>query len=99
MASNSAVSLISATLSTTTVDTCTLTGSVQAVRVWNLTGTAALYVTLAPGSGGTPTAPTAGGDGCLVIPAGLWRVIPVVSPTGAVVKLIGNGNAYVVEAA
>ena len=98
MASNSAVSLISATLSTTTVDTATLTGSVQAVRVWNLTGTAALYVTIGSTAAQAAT-PTSGGDGTMVVPAGIWRAIPIPGPGGAVVKVIGNGNAYVVEAA
>jgi len=96
MASNSAVSSISATLSTTTVDTCTLTGDCDAgVRVWNLTGTTSLYVTI----GGTaPAAPTAGGDNCFVVPAGIWRVLPGNYHGGCVVKVIGNANAYVVEA-
>ena len=98
MATNTAESSITATLSTTTVDTCTLSGSLRGIRVWNLTGSTSLYVTVGTTAAQAAT-PSAGGDGTMIVPAGIWRVIPGDWPSGATVKIIGSGNAYVVEAA
>jgi hypothetical protein len=87
-----------ATLTTTTVDTVELTsGFQQGARVWNLSGAAQLWVTYGASATATAT-PTVGGDGCLIVPAGLWRLANLGSiGSNVFVKILGNGNEYVVE--
>jgi hypothetical protein len=101
MASHSAVfSIGPKTLSTTTVDTCTLTGSdFDLIDVTNVTGSANLTVTVKDGS--APDDPVAGANDNYVVPTGRTRRI---KPTGfsgssssVVVKVLGNGNVYLVE--
>jgi hypothetical protein len=101
MASHTAVfSIGPKTLSTTTVDTCTLTGSdFDQVDVTNITGSANLTVTAKDGS--APDDPVAGANDNYCIPTGRTRRI---RPTGfsgassaAVIKVLGNGNVYLVE--
>jgi hypothetical protein len=102
MASHSAVfSVGPKTLSSTTIDTVTLSGDFQYVDVHNVTGSANLSVTVKDGS--APDDPVAGANDTWVVPEGRSRRI---KPTGfsgssssVVVKVLGNGNVYIVEGA
>lgn len=93
MASYSAARAVHKTLTGTTVDTVTLASSADSVEVINRSGTDPLYVTV------NGDVPTAAGDNTHIVLAGGFKEIPV-PPTGSsiVVKVIGNGNAYTVEA-
>lgn len=83
------------TLSTTTVDTVTMSGGVHQWLVGNRTGTADLWVTYTL-DGSTPTTPTVEGDNCYVVPPGMFKVF--YSPRGGIkLKVLGNANKYSVE--
>lgn len=95
-----------ATLTTTTVDTVTLAGTPK-VRVLNASGTADLWVTALRNSGtgaSAPADPVANAADTVRIPASQWAAFTVDGGTNAnpawptVVKVLGNGNAYSVEA-
>lgn len=93
------------TLTGTTVDTVTFNGAIDAVEVLNYSGATDIYFTVGASIGGTAVVatPTAAGDDCYRVPAGQAFVVPMnVNQEGqqqiAVVKLIGNGNAYSVTA-
>ena len=95
MAAVSAIQIANPTLSTTTVDTVTLSGRAETgVRIGNRSGTAYLFVTVGTT---TPADPVAGAAENFCIPAGLWRDIPFGPITGMIVKVLGNGNDYTVE--
>lgn len=88
------------TLTSTTIDTVTLTGSdFDQIDVTNLTGSENLTVTAKDGS--APADPVAGANDNYVVPQGRTRRI---RPTGfsgssssVVVKVLGDGNVYLVE--
>lgn len=88
------------TLTSTTVDTITLSQATPYVDVHNLSGTADLIVTIARGA--TPTTPVAATADMYVIPQSKSRTIPVpsgtTSSTDVRVSVLGNGNDYLVEA-
>lgn len=81
------------TLTSTTVDTVTLASRADSVEVINRTGTEPLYVTV---DGSTPTA--AGDDTHIVMPGGFKEIPVPAAGSSIVVKIIGSGNAYSVEA-
>lgn len=111
MAQYDVVAAKHATLTATTVDIVTLSTFGQNVEVLNKTGAADLNVligvgTTAQAATSSPVAaPTANGDNTLVIPAGGSLLVPLSYGSaagfggGAIVKIIGNGNAYSVCAA
>lgn len=88
------------TLSGTTVATVQLdNASEREVLVMNRSGSADLWVTYGfP----LPDAPTSSGNNTVVVPAGLSRTLPALEPRRAggtvFVRILGNGNAYTVEA-
>lgn len=95
MAAVAGVQAASATLTTTTVDTITLSGSGSLVTVINrepTTGTA-FWVTVGP-SAITPTA--AGAECYPVFPTSSTSFRIAKGTGGAVVKILGNGHAYTV---
>lgn len=102
MAPYTAANAKSATLSGTTVDTVTLTAA-PAVEVSNDAPDGSSKIWARCSFTGTPPDPTAGGDDCSPIPPGGVKrferdALNSIDDTGsAVVKIIGNGNAYVVE--
>lgn len=98
MAAVGAVLRAHATLSTTTIDTVTLTGSPLKVDVINrgAQGDAPLYVTWAF-DGSTPDDPVADADETEVVMAGGYVTIADANgarPASFVVKVLGNGNSY-----
>lgn len=99
MASYSVARSKTALLSTTTVDIVTLTGPVLAVWVRNADATNDVYVNVA-GPGVTPADPGSGVDGAILVPKGTSRFVHRwASPqAGTVVKVVGNGGNYTVEA-
>lgn len=96
MAAYTAVSAKHATLTTTTVDTVTLTGPGRALQVRNRHATENLTIAFGTTA---PSDPTALGDDLRFVAPGEWRTFTVTqyANTGLVVKLIGNGNGYSVE--
>jgi hypothetical protein len=102
MAAVDGVNAASATLSTTTVDTVTLTGRGTILTVINReasTGTD-FWITF-NANGGTAATPTAAGDECYpVMPRGSqsFRVRSVATvASGVTVKILGDGHAYTVQ--
>ncbi len=95
MADYSASRAVNKTLTATTVDAVTITGSAPLVCVHNR-GTNTLWVR--SGAPGTTVAdPTSAGDNCIPVPAG--TIVPVRDGGGgALVKVLGNGDAYSVFA-
>lgn len=93
MASYSVARSKHATLSTTVVDTVTLSDFGQLVEVVNDDGTNALWVTV------DGTTPVASADNTHRVPANGRKLIDVGAPgrTGVAVKVLGNGGAYHVE--
>jgi hypothetical protein len=100
VAAYSAVSVKSATLSTTVVDTVTLTGGCTVVEVMCRHATQAISFTVGQ-SGGAAT-PTALGDNCYVVLAGQRREVAVpgsrAGSSDVEVKIIGSGDPYTVTA-
>ncbi len=97
MASYSAVRSVHKTLTGTTVDTITLTGTIKKVAVLNRAAAGAADLSITHGEAGTtPAAPTAlVDDSEFVAPGGFVELNPLLSPgDSVVVKIIGNGNAY-----
>lgn len=92
MANLTAASAKHATLTSTTVDTVTLTGSFQSFEVVNRHATEVLWVTYGEAA---PADPTAGGDDCIFVPAA--GVVTLDADGKVVVKILGNGNAYSVQ--
>lgn len=92
MAALSAKRSKSATLSTTTVDTVTLTVPCQFIEVTNRSGSATIWFTV------DGTVPTAAGDDVEFVLPGQSLPVPVIgaADSGAVVKVLGNGNDYTV---
>ncbi len=86
-----------ATLSTTVVDTVTVTNGVGgAVTINNLTGATTLFVAA---DTVTPADPTASGDGTYAVPTGKSLVLGPFSRQApgvndVIVKVVGNANAY-----
>lgn len=104
MASYTAVRGKHATLSSTTVDTVTLTqggvtGREIVLMVANDDTTNKLYFTYA--LNGTPATPTAGGDDTYYVPVSSQRFVTIYGgnpgTTTVIVKVIGNGGMYHVE--
>ncbi len=107
MASYTAVFAKEQTLSSTTVDTITLSGApagggTQFLTIYNQHASNWMYVTWGATS---PSNPTAGGDDCIPVPPASGttvRLSAALTSTGAnqglVVKIIGNGNKYNVVA-
>lgn len=102
MASYSVTRAKHATLSSTTVDTVTISGTYTHVEIVNTSGSTTIYATVGVG-GSTPSDPTAAGDNTFTVPAGTVRTVPLggtASPTllenlaPIKVKVIGNGNGY-----
>lgn len=97
MATPSGVSAVYATLSTTTVDTVTLTGGFVYVEILNISGSTPLYYTVAAGAD-VPATPTAAGADTFIVPAGTSDTVSIAAMTvlrnGCTVKIIGNGNSY-----
>lgn len=87
-----------ATLTTTTVDTVTLTDDrLQMVNVYNRSGSADLTVTV--GASGAAATPVALADDTFLIPAGMALTIATGGHNDATeVKVLGNGNGYSVQA-
>lgn len=102
MASHSVTTVKSATLSTTTVDTITITQTnLRYVEVLNR-GTGAISFTYGhTATAGDVATPTALGDNCVVVPAGTAVMVSPVWPgtttTSVIVKIIGSGDAYTVS--
>jgi hypothetical protein len=61
----------------------------DSLMIDNHSTTVGLYMTFS--AGGTAATPTSGGDNCLFIPAGAFRVFPI--PGVTQVKLIGDANS------
>jgi hypothetical protein len=86
-----------ATLSGTTVDTVTLNGAgTGRFEVINRDGTNTAWVTYS--RGGTPADPTASGDECHVLPPNSSKEFFTFGASALVMKILGNGGAYSVEA-
>lgn len=93
---------VNATLSTTTVDVARLTQPWDYIEVTNLNSSEILTVT---DDGATD--PTAGLEGATVVPPSQSKVLKArrLNPTGDLsgtvtcheIRVLGNGNAYVVE--
>lgn len=105
MASVSGNYAVHASLSTTTVDTITITTDAGYLDIYNRTGTADMFVSVDPSDPtATPTNPTAAGAGFYAVSQNGDRRtrIPLAgggrsSTRAVVVKIIGNGNAYSVQ--
>jgi len=98
MADQTAVNAKHATLTGAAVDKITLTGRPAKVDVLNrgAAGSADLYVTVGNGTS-EPADPTAAGDNTEIVAPGGFVTLDVptsVPGSSAVVKVIGNGNAY-----
>lgn len=93
---------INATLTTTTVDTCTISQDWNVVEVSNRTGAADVWFTIGT-SDNVPATPTVEGLGCEVVPAGSYATskaepLPGTSRVNnVIVKILGNGNMYSVR--
>ncbi len=97
MATLTGVQAKSATLTSTTVDTITLSnnrGNLLTVVNRAAAGGTAFWCTYGP----APATPTAGGDDCYPVPPDFgsisFRIRPGVAAT--VVKILGNGHDYTV---
>lgn len=92
-----------ATLSSTTVDTVTLTGGAPVVEVYNADASNPIYFCIGDSTGGSnlTATPTAAGDDTYKVPPATARQVlapPAAGANGDVsVKLIGNGNIYSVH--
>lgn len=97
MASISGTLCEHATLTTTTVDTVTLTAPMTRVTVINraAAGAADLWVTISTTTT-APSDPTSAGDNTYWVPAGGFKTFHA-GGNGCIVKVLGNGNAYSVE--
>lgn len=96
MAAVAGVRTAHATLSGTTVDTVTLTGAVRRVTVINraAAGSADLWVTIS-NTATAPSDPVSAADETYWIPPQGFKTFA--ASGGAIVKVLGNGNAYSVE--
>lgn len=107
MAAVSGTNAAHATLSTTTVDTVTITTTAGALVIMNKSGAADMYVSIDPANPtATPVDPTAAGAGFYCVPQIGNRSIVIglgggMSSTAraVVLKVIGNANAYSVQVA
>lgn len=91
MAEYSAARAVSKTLSTTVVDTVTLTAPAGKVQVLNRgTGTNTIWVTLGKTA---PADPTVAGDNVIPVRAGEYVTIAKGVPS-LVVKILGSGDPY-----
>lgn len=93
MAAYSAAQVVNKTLSTTTVDTVTLTGAAAEVQVLNR-GTSTNTIWVKASATGTPSDPTAAGDDCFPVYAGERITVLRGAGPGAVVKIIGSSDPY-----
>lgn len=93
MAAYSVATAKHATLSTTTVDTVTITAGASQVEVINRDTADYLYITY----GVDPTDPTAAGDDTIVVPPGNAVTIDANGRTNFKVKIIGDGGGYSVQ--
>lgn len=95
MAAQTAIKTQHATLSTTVVDSVTLSGAVRQIAVTNRDGSNVAWVTV----GSAPADPVASADETFVIPVSSRKVVWVSSRarSNMVVKILGNGGAYSVE--
>jgi hypothetical protein len=102
MAAVAGVQAASATLSTTTVDTVTLTGKGNLLTVVNRAASdgTTFWITY-NATAGTAATPTAAGDECYPVPPGngaiSFRIRSVAAvANGLTVKILGDGHAYTV---
>jgi hypothetical protein len=86
-----------ATLTTTTVDQITLTGAGSGrFEVVNRDGTNTVWVTYS--RTGTPVDPVASADDAHVLPPNSSKEFYTFGSNNLIVKILGNGGAYSVEA-
>lgn len=95
MATRSDVSEVHATLSGSTQDVVTITGSAEAIEVVNRHATEDLWIAW---GGSDPGSISVGGDGTKVVLARKAFGIRRAGVTPTVLRLLGNGNAYSVQA-
>lgn len=96
MTAHTAITAQHGTLSGTTADSVVLSGSAQRVEIVNLDATVPIYVTHGPSLADVPV-PTSAADDTFVVPPG--QVLSVDGDrNGYVVRLVGNGNVYSVQA-
>lgn len=91
MAAYTAARAVNKTLSTTVVDTVTLTAPAGRVQVLNRgTGTATIWVT----TGRAPADPTVAGDDVIPVRAGEYVTVGAGVGGPFVVKVLGSGDPY-----
>lgn len=100
MATDTVARTSHATLTTTTVDTINITDLVNEINVRNRSGATDLAVTFAFGVGAAAATPVLLADESLIVPAGgsLTFSLDRDRYHTAQVKILGNGNAYSVQA-
>lgn len=101
MAAYTGITAKTQTLTISTVDSVTLTGTGGTIRIENQSATNPIYVTLGATPVASVTDPTAAGDNCYVVPPSSSRDFPrpqAAGTAGTVVKLISAGaQVYTVE--
>lgn len=97
MAAEAGIFTAHATLTTTTVDTVTLSGALTRATVINraAVGGADMWVTISTTST-APSDPVAAADNTYWIPPQGFKTFRA-GGNGIIVKILGNGNAYSVE--
>lgn len=93
---------VSATLSTTTVDTAVITGNYRVIEVANRAAAGGADIWFNYGLGAAPAAPSTGGAGCYWVPAASSLAVRVIdvdedADIDKYIKVVGSGNAYTVS--